>query len=303
MALAMNQDVFITCAVTGAGDTAGRSDEVPITPEQIAAAAVEAARAGAAVAHIHVRDPETGKGARDPRLYREVVERIRASGTDVVINLTAGMGGDLTLGSVEAPLPPAAKGTDMAGATERLAHVAELLPEICTLDCGTMNFGEGDYVMTNTPAMLKAMAGQIRALGVRPEIEIFDTGHLVLAKWLVEQKLIEEPVLVQLCMGIPWGAPDDIGTLLALVNNLPKNWMFSAFSIGRNQLPYAALAVLAGGNVRVGLEDNLWLGKGRLATNGALVERAATIVTNMGARLLGPDEVRAKLKLVKRGSR
>jgi uncharacterized protein (DUF849 family) len=301
MALAMNQDVFITCAVTGAGDTAGRSDKVPITPEQIASASIEAAQAGAAVAHIHVRDPRTGKGARDPRLYREVVERIRASGTDVVINLTAGMGGDLTLGSVEAPLPPATKGTDMAGATERLAHVAELVPEICTLDCGTMNFGEGDYVMTNTPAMLKAMAGQITALGVRPEIEIFDTGHLVLAKWLVEQKLIEEPVLVQLCMGIPWGAPDDIGTLLALVNNLPKSWTFSAFSIGRNQLPYAALAVLAGGNVRVGLEDNLWLGKGRLATNGALVERAATIVTNMGARVLGPDEVRAKLKLVKRG--
>ena len=301
MALAMNQDVFITCAVTGAGDTAGRSDKVPITPEQIAAAAIEAAQAGAAVAHIHVRDPETGKGARDPRLYREVVERIRASGTDVVINLTAGMGGDLTLGSVEAPLPPAAKGTDMAGATERLAHVADLMPEICTLDCGTMNFGEGDYVMTNTPAMLKAMAGQIRALGVRPEIEIFDTGHLVLAKWLVEQKLIEDPVLVQLCMGIPWGAPDDIGTLLALVNNLPESWIFSAFSIGRHQLPYAALAILAGGNVRVGLEDNLWLGKGRLATNGALVERAATIVTNMGARVLGPDEVRAKLKLVRRG--
>jgi uncharacterized protein (DUF849 family) len=164
-----------------------------------------------------------------------------------------------------------------------------------------MNFGEGDYVMTNTPAMLKAMAGQIKALGVRPEIEIFDTGHLVLAKWLVEQGLIEGPVLVQLCMGIPWGAPDDIGTLMALVNNLPEGWVFSAFSIGRSQLPYAALAVLAGGNVRVGLEDNLWLAKGRLATNGELVERAATIVTNMGARLLGPDEVRAKLKLTKRG--
>jgi uncharacterized protein (DUF849 family) len=301
MPLAMNREVFITCAVTGAGDTVGRSDKVPVTPTQIADAAIEAAKAGAAIAHIHVRDPVTGKGARDPRLYREVVERIRSSGTDVVINLTAGMGGDLTLGSVEKPLPPAESGTDMVGATERLAHVAELLPEICTLDCGTMNFGEGDYVMTNTPAMLKAMAGQIKALGVRPEIEIFDTGHLVLAKWLVEQGLIEGPVLVQLCMGIPWGAPDDIGTLMALVNNLPEGWVFSAFSIGRSQLPYAALAVLAGGNVRVGLEDNLWLAKGRLATNGELVERAATIVTNMGARLLGPDEVRAKLKLTKRG--
>jgi uncharacterized protein (DUF849 family) len=300
VALSINREVFITCAVTGAGDTAARSDKVPVTPAQIADAAIEAAAAGAAVAHVHVRDPETGKGARAPGLYREVVERIRASGTDVVINLTAGMGGDLVLGSPEAPLPPAKNGTDMAGATERLAHVAELLPEICTLDCGSMNFGEGDYVMTNTPAMLKEMARQIQALGVRPEIEIFDTGHLVLAKWLVEQGVIDEPVLVQLCMGIPWGAPDDIGTLTAILNNLPGSWIFSAFSIGRNQLPYAALAVLAGGNVRVGLEDNLWLGKGELATNGALVERAAAIVTNMGARLLGPDEVRAKLKLQKR---
>jgi uncharacterized protein (DUF849 family) len=218
----------------------------------------------------------------------------------VVINLTAGMGGDLVLGSPEAPLPLSQAGTDMVGATERLAHVAELLPEICTLDCGTMNFGEGDYVMTNTPAMLKEMARQIQALGVRPEIEIFDTGHLVLAKWLVEQGLIEDPVLVQLCMGIPWGAPDDIATLQAIVANLPENWMFSAFSIGRNQLPYAALAVLAGGNVRVGLEDNLWLGKGQLATNAQLVERAATVVAGMGARILGPDEVRQKLKLTRR---
>lgn len=300
MPLAMNRDVFITCAVTGAGDTAGRSTHVPVTPAEIAQAALDAAKAGAAIAHIHVRDPATGKGARDPKLYREVVERIRSSGVDVVINLTAGMGGDLTLGSTEIPLPPAARGTDMAGATERLAHVAKLLPEICTLDCGTMNFGEGDYVMTNTPAMLKAMAGQVQALGVRPEIEVFDTGHLVLAKWLVDQGVIDEPVLIQFCMGIPWGAPDDIGTLQSLVGNLPKGWIFSAFSIGRNQLPYAAAAVLAGGNVRVGLEDNLWLGKGQLATNGELVERAATIVTNMGARVLGPEDVRAKLKLKKR---
>jgi uncharacterized protein (DUF849 family) len=297
----MARETFITCAVTGAGDTVGRSANVPVTPKQIAAAAIEAVKAGAAIAHIHVRDPQTGRGARDPKLYREVVERIRSAGTDVIINLTAGMGGDLTLGSPEQPLPPSARGTDMTGASERVAHVVELLPEICTLDCGTMNFGEGDYIMTNTPAMLKEMARQIQTLGVRPEIEIFDTGHLVLAKWLVEQGVVDDPVLVQLCMGIPWGAPDDISTLTALVTNLPSGWIFSAFSIGRNQLPYAALAVLTGGNVRVGLEDNLWLGKGEFATNGALVERAATIVTNMGARLLSPPEVRAKLKLVKRG--
>ncbi|GGE13667.1 3-keto-5-aminohexanoate cleavage enzyme [Aureimonas endophytica] len=300
MPLAMNREVFITCAVTGSGDTAGRSDKVPVTPEAIAAAAIEAAEAGAAVAHLHVRDPETGKGARGLDLYRETVRLIRASGTDVILNLTAGMGGDITFGSVEEPLPPSPAGTDMAGATERLAHVAELRPEICTLDCGTMNFGEGDYVMTNTPAMLREMARQIQALGVRPEIEIFDTGHLVLAKWLNDQGLLDGPVLVQLCMGIPWGAPDDIGTLMAMVNNLPSDWIFSAFSIGRNQLPYAALAALAGGNVRVGLEDNLWLRKGVLASNGDLVAAACQTLEGMGAKVLGPAETRAKLKLERR---
>ncbi|MCC0015116.1 MAG: 3-keto-5-aminohexanoate cleavage protein [Rhodobiaceae bacterium] len=299
MGLTPNRDVFITCAVTGAGDTTGRSDKVPVTPRQIADAAIEAANAGAAIAHIHVRDPETGKGARRVELYEEVVEHVAASGVDVVLNLTAGMGGDLTLGSTEQPLPLSPAGTDMAGASERLEHVARLRPEICTLDCGTMNFGEGDYVMTNTPAMLKAMAAGIRELGVRPEIEIFDTGHLLLAKWLDGQGLLEHPVMVQLCMGIPWGAPDDLQTLLALTANLPADWTFSAFSIGRNQLPYAALAVLAGGNIRVGLEDNIWLDKGVLATNGALVERAVAIAEGMGSRILSAAEVRTRLKLTK----
>ncbi|PRD41436.1 NADPH dependent quinone reductase [Phyllobacterium phragmitis] len=300
MALTPNRDVFITCAVTGAGDTTGRSDKVPVTPRQIADECIAAANAGAAIAHIHVRDPKTGKGSRDVALYAEVVEHIKASGVDMVLNLTAGMGGDLTLGNVEKPLPPSPGGTDMVGATERLEHVAKLLPEICTLDCGTMNFGEGDYVMTNTPAMLKAMAAQIQALGVRPEVEIFDTGHLLLAKWLYDQGLLDDPVMVQLCMGIPWGAPDDITTLLALTGNLPSDWTFSAFSIGRNQMPYAAMAVLAGGNIRVGLEDNIWLDKGVLASNGPLVERAVKIAEGMGAKILGPDDVRARMKLTKR---
>ena len=300
MPLTPNRDVFITCAVTGAGDTTARSPHVPITPRQIADSAIDAARAGAAIAHIHVRDPETGAPARRIELYEEVVELIRASGVDMVLKLTAGMGGDLPRGTPEAPLPPSDMGTDMAGATERLAHVAKLKPEICTLDCGTMNFGEGDYIMVNSPAMLKAMAAGIRDLGVRPEIEIFDGGHLVLAKWLKDQGLIDDPVMVQLCMGVPWGSPDDIATFMALVNNLPAGWTFSAFSIGRNQLPYAALAVLAGGNIRVGLEDNLWLGKGELATNGQLVERAVQVAQGMGCRVIGPDEVREKLKLTKR---
>ncbi len=300
MGLSPSREVFITCAVTGAGETAEKSDKVPVTPKQIAEAAIEAAKAGAAVAHCHVRDPETGKGARDPALFREVVARIRDSGQDVVVNLTAGMGGDLVLGSVEAPLPPAAEGTDMAGASERLAHVTELLPEIATIDCGTMNFGEGDYVMTNTPAALREMARQMQGLGVRPEIEVFDSGHLELAKWLAGQGLLDDPVLVQLCMGIPWGAPDDLRTFQALVDNLPEGWIFSAFSIGRNQLPFVAAAALAGGNVRVGLEDNIYLERGVLASNGQLVERAVTMLEAMNIRVLGPDEVRAKLKLEKR---
>lgn len=300
MPLEMNREVFITCAVTGAGDTVGKGAKIPVTPKEIAEASIEAAKAGAAVAHIHVRDPRTGKAARDPALYREVVERIRSADTDVVINLTAGMGGDLILGGTETPLPPAAIGTDMAGATERLEHVAELLPEICTLDCGTMNFGLGDYVMVNTTAMLRAMGRRMTELGVRPEIEAFDTGHLWFAKQLAEEGTIDDPVLVQLCMGIGWGAPDDLPTFMAMVHNVPRHWTFSAFSIGRNALAYPAAAVLAGGNVRVGLEDCIWLGKGVPATNGLLVERAAQVVTGMGARLLSPAEVRAKLKLNKR---
>ena len=296
----MNYEVFITAAVTGSGDTVGKSDKVPVTPKEIAEAAIESAKAGAAIAHCHVRDPETGAPARKVEYYREVVERIRDSDTDVVINLTAGMGGDLTLGPVEQPLPPLAEGTDMAGATERMEHVVTLLPEICTLDCGTLNFGHGDYVMTNTPSMLRAMAQQMTDLGVRPEIEAFDTGHLWFAKQLVEEGIIEDPVMVQLCMGIPWGAPNDMNTYMAMVNNIPEGWVWSAFSIGRMQMPYVSAAMLAGGNIRVGLEDNLYLDRGVLATNGQLVERAASIATSMGAKIIGPDEVRAKLKLTKR---
>jgi uncharacterized protein (DUF849 family) len=294
----VNWEVFITCAVTGAGDTAGRSEHVPVTPEQIADSAIEAARAGAAIAHIHVRDPGTGKGARDPALYRAVVERIRAADVDVVLNLTAGMGGDLVLGGDESPLPPDEAGTDMVGAAERLAHVEELLPEICTLDCGTMNFAAGgDYVMVNTPGMLRAMAARVRELGVRPELEVFDTGHLVFVHELIRDGLIDDPPMIQLCTGIPYGAPDDLGTLNALVNRLPANAIFSAFSIGRMQLPFVALAALAGGNARVGLEDNLYLSRGRLATNAELVERAVAILESMNVRVLGPEEVRAQLAL------
>ncbi len=300
MPLTANRELFITCAVTGSGGSQDRSPHVPRSPEQIANSAIDAAKAGAAVVHCHVRDPDTGVPSRRLEYYREVTDRVRAADVDVVLNLTAGMGGDMVFNSTEQPLPLAESGTDLVGATERVAHVLECRPEICTLDCGTMNFAEADYVMTNTPGALRAMAKKMTDSGVRIEIEAFDTGHLWFAKQLVEEGLIEEPVLVQLCMGVPWGAPDDLNTFMAMVNNVPDHWHFSAFSIGRNEMPYAAAAMLAGGNVRVGLEDNLWLEKGTLATNAQLVEKAATIVTNMGARVIGPAEVREKLKLEKR---
>jgi uncharacterized protein (DUF849 family) len=293
--------VFITCAVTGSGDTVAKSDKVPVTPDQIAADCIAAAEAGAAIVHIHVRDPLTGKGARHPDLYAEVVEQVRNSDVDVVLNLTAGMGGDLTFGSVEQPLPPSDDGTDMAGATERLEHVARLRPEICTLDCGTMNFGEGDYIMTNSTATLKEMARQIQALGVRPEIEAFDTGHLWQAKALAAEGLIDEPAMIQLCMGVPWGAPPDLNTFMAMVNNVPPDWTWSAFSLGRRQMEYVALAAIAGGNIRVGLEDNLYLGRGQMATNADLVRRAVEILDRLGYAVKGPDEVRDQLQLTKHG--
>ncbi|MFT5549203.1 MAG: hypothetical protein ACI9CO_001127 [Candidatus Azotimanducaceae bacterium] len=300
MPLAPNMNPFITCAVTGSGSSQERSPHVPRSPEQIANSAIDAAKAGAAIVHCHVRDPDTGAPSRSLKLYREVTDRIRDSETDVILNFTAGMGGDMVFGDPENPLPLNMASTDMAGATERVAHVAECLPEICTLDCGTMNFAEADYVMTNTPGMLRAMGQMMTDLGVRPEIEVFETGHLWFAKQLVEEGIIEDPVMIQMCMGIPWGAPNDLNTFMAMVNNTPANWTHSAFSIGRHEMPYVAAAMLAGGNIRVGLEDNLWLEKGVLATNAQLVEKAATIATSMGATLMTPAEVREKLQLKKR---
>ena len=300
MPLAMNRDVFITCAVTGSGGAQDRSPHVPRSPRQIADSAIEAARAGAAVVHCHVRDPESGAPSRRLDLYREVTERIREAEVDVVLNLTAGMGGDMVFGPSEQPLPLREQGTDMVGAAERVEHVKQCRPEICTLDCGTMNFAEADYVMTNTPGMLQAMGRMMTHLGVKPEIEAFDTGHLWYAKQLVKDGVLDSPALVQLCMGVPWGAPDDLNTFMAMVNNVPEDWTFSAFGLGRNQMGYVAASVLAGGNVRVGLEDNLWLDKGVLATNAQLVERAVGIIERMGARVIGPQEVRDKLGLVKR---
>ena len=292
----MNRNVIISCAVTGAGETTAKHPGVPITPKQIAESALEAARAGAAIAHCHVRDPDTGKGSRDPTLYREVVERIRDSDTDVVINLTGGMGGDLYIGAGESPLSYGNE-TDLVGPMERLVHIEEMLPEICTLDCGSFNFGDGDLVYVSTPDMLRAGAARIQALGVKPELEVFDSGQLWFVNQMVQEGLLDAPPLIQLCLGIAWGAPADTGTLKSLADHLPNGANWASFGLGAMQMPMVAQSVLLGGHVRVGLEDNLYLDKGVLATNAQLVERARTIIELMGSHVLSPAEARATLKL------
>ena len=284
----MNYDVVVTCAVTGAGDTTGKSPHVPVTPKDIAAAAIEAAKAGAAIAHIHVRDPETGKGSRDPKLFKEVVDRVRDSGTDVVINLTAGMGGDW-VPSDEAPAMPG-PGTDMISAEDRLAHVHECLPEICSLDCGTLNFGNGNEIYISTPPMLRHMAALTKEWGVKPELEVFELGHIRFATQMIHEGLIAEPPMFQICLGIPWGADQSVDTMKAMKDHLPQGANWAGFGISRMQMPMAATAVAMGGNVRVGLEDNIYLDRGVLATNGQLVTRAIEILERMGARALSPQD-------------
>ncbi len=294
----MNPNIIITCAVTGAGETVGKNPHVPVTPRQIADAAIEAAKAGATVVHCHVRDPQTGKGSRDPALYRELMEHIKTSGVDVIVNLTAGMGGDLEIGVGERPTD-FGPGTDLVGPLTRLVHVEELLPDICTLDCGTLNFGDGDTIYVSTPAALRVGAKRITELGVKAELEIFDTGHLWFSKQMMKEGLLVDP-LFQLCLGIPWGAPADTTTMKAMVDNLPAGATWAGFGIGRMQMPMAAQAMLLGGNVRVGLEDNLWLDKGVPASNGSLVERVIKLIECMGAKPMSPADGRVKMNLKKR---
>ena len=293
----MNNEVIVTCAVTGAGDTLGKHPEVPVTPEQISNAAIAAAKAGASVAHIHVRDPETGLGSRDINLFKEVVERIRDSETDVVINLTAGMGGDW-VPSEENPSMPG-PGTDMIGPEERLAHVKEIHPEICSLDCGTMNFGNGNEIYISPPGYLREMASMIQEWGVKPELEVFELGQIRFAKQMIKEGLINEPPMFQICLGIPWGAEQTVDSMKVMKDELPTNASWASFGIGRMQMPMAAAAVAMGGNVRVGLEDNLYLEKGVLASNDQLVTRIIEIIQRMGSRVLSPKETRDKLKLKK----
>jgi uncharacterized protein (DUF849 family) len=291
----MNFEVVLTCAVTGAGDTTGRSPHVPVTPVEIANSAIEAARAGASCVHIHVRDPQSGKGSRDPALFRETVDRIRQSGVDVVINLTAGMGGDWTPSKENWAMP--GPGTDMIGPDERLVHVKDCLPEICSLDCGTLNFGNDDTIYISTPPILRRMATLTKEWGVKPELEVFELGHIRFAKAMYAEGLLSDPPMFQLCLGIPWGADQTVEIMAAMKAQLPPGASWASFGISRMQMPMAAAAVALGGNVRVGLEDNLFLDRGVLATNAQLVERARKMIESMGARVLTPQEARNKLNL------
>ena len=291
----MKRDVIITCAVTGAGETTDKSHLVPVTPEEIATSAIEAARAGAAVVHIHVRDLQTKAGSRDPELFRQAVELVRQSDVDVVINLTAGMGGDWVPSDEDPSMP--GPGTDMIGPEERLEHVVLCKPDICSLDCGTMNFGNGSYTYINTAPYLRKMAAMVQELGVKPELEVFDLGQIRLARALVDEGLIDAPPMFQLCLGIPWGAGADTETMAAMKQALPADALWAGFGISRMQMPMVAQAVLLGGNVRVGLEDNIYLDRGVLASNADLVTRAREIIERLGARVVGADEARQMMHL------
>ena len=293
----MNSKVFVSCAVTGSGDTAKKHPGLPKTPREIATAAIEAAKAGAAIAHIHVRESD-GKPSRRLELYKEVVDLIRASDTDVILNLTTGMGGDHDIGQGKNPLEFGPL-TDMANVMERIANAEQLLPEICTLDCGTLNFGDSSVITVNTPNDLRKAAKKLKDIGIKPEIEAFDLGNMWFGSQLYKEGLLSDPPMFQLCLGIPWGAPATPLAMQAMIDIMPEEAIWSGFPISKNEMPYVALTVVMGGNPRVGLEDNLYLSKGKLATNAQLVEKAIRIIEDLGSSIMTPAETREKLKLKK----
>src|SRR6202050_2322369 len=298
----MNYDVIISCAVTGDDTQVTKSPHCAVTPEQIAATAIAAAQAGAAIVHIHVRDPETGAFSMETKHYREVVKRIRESKVDVIVNLTCGMGGYIVVGEQGLKDTPAA-GSDVVTQEDRMRHVIDLCqeglyrPDIATLDCGSLNFGDGNRAYVSTPNYLRKGAGVLSDLKVKAELEVCDTGNLWFVKQLVKEGLIAAPALIQLCTGIPYGVPADVGHLLAMVNSLPEASVWSSFSISRMQMPWVAQSILLGGNVRVGLEDNLYLSRGVYASNAQLVTKARTIIEAMGARIVSPAQARERLRL------
>jgi uncharacterized protein (DUF849 family) len=292
----MNNDVFITCAVTGAGPGPRKNQHVPVTPEQIAADVLAVAEAGAAIAHVHVRDPATTEGSRDTALYADVLERVRAVNQSIIVNFTAGMGGDLVIGA-ENPLNPG-PGTDLVTQEERLVHIDRLRPDICTLDCGSYNVGEGNLVYISTVDHVRRGADLIRGYGVKPELEVFDLGHLDLVMKLIGEGAFAAPPMIQFCLGVSFGAPATTTAMKAMADVVRgTDAVWSAFGVGRMQMPMVAQAVLLGGNVRVGLEDNIWLDRGVPATNVALVQRARTIIEAMGSKVMSVAATRDRLGL------
>jgi len=294
----MNRNIIVSCAVTGSGDSVGKHPAIPVTPTEIASASIDAAKAGAAIVHIHVREPDTGKASRRPELFKEVVDRVRDSEVDVVINLTTGMGGDLYFGPDDEPMDFTAE-TDCVGQLERMRHVEELLPEICSLDCGSFNYAEGNYVYISTPGMLRLGAKHLQTLGVKPELEVFDLGHVAFAKQLLAEGLLDSPPLFQVCLGIHWAAGADTRNFLTMVDQLPAGSNWAGFAVGAMEMPMVAQAALLGGNIRVGLEDNLFLEKGVFASNAQLVERACNIVQLMGCEIQTAAQARQTLGLTK----
>jgi uncharacterized protein (DUF849 family) len=293
----VKRKVILTCAVVGEGEFNRRHPSFPITPAQIAAAAEEAASAGASAVHLHARDPETAKGSRDPELYREIVDRVRSNPTDVVINVTCG--GNANFYPDPADPRRAAPDSDIAGVDDRVRHIELTRPEICSLDVTTGNQVDGarDYVYMNPADTLREMARRFRALGVKPEIEVFSPGDILFVRRMIEEGLIDGAPFIQMVLGVKWAAPADVETVLYMRNLMPKDAIWGAFGIAQLQMPMLAQSLLLGGNARVGLEDNLYLERGVFATNGQLVERARRLIEDLGCEIASPTETRAMLGL------
>jgi uncharacterized protein (DUF849 family) len=281
--------VFITCAVTGNLTTPDQTPHLPITPEEIADAALGAAEAGAAIVHLHVREPKTGKPSMALDYYREVVERIRTTNTQVVINLTTGPGGRFVPSEDDPKV--AGPGTTLLNPEKRVEHVAVLRPDICTLDLNTMNSGK--EVVINTPANVRRMASVIATAGVKPEIELFDSGDIALLHDLLKDGTLAGPVLCSFVMGVRYGFQPSPETVLYARNLLPADAQFTAIGIGRAAFQSVALSYLAGGHARVGLEDSVYLDRSVLApSNAAMVEKARRIVEDLGGQIASPREAR-----------
>jgi uncharacterized protein (DUF849 family) len=290
----MSRKIMVACALTGGSDTPSKNPAVPVTPKQIAESGIDAAKAGAAIVHIHVRDPKTTGPSMELAHYREVVERIRSSDTDVVINLTTGAGGRFVPGKDDPMIPDPS--STLSTPAERVSHVLELKPEICSLDMGSMNMG--NFVFVNTVPHLEQMATAIRDAGVTPELEVFDTGHVLLAKRMIQTGHIKTPSLFQICLGVNWGQPATPDAMHYMRDILPSGCTWFTFGVAGQQFPMVAQAALFGGHVRVGLEDNLYLEKGKLApSNAALVEKAVDIIEALGDDAATPAEARQMLGL------